>query len=232
MPNTGIPKTTVSEVQIDPPLIFLRRYAVICSHVDAAHNLILSMTELNQQIPEIGTTKSGRPRPPDAIGQWFAHLTLIEQAQIIGKFAVINTNIGYAYEHSFKILLDIEGIEYPESGKDGHNLLKLYRLLPEKLKQKMCELYRSVDRTDLEFEENLSGKPSKRAGANTRNRPTLNGDLEYYQGQGYLHNSRYKYTKVNIEKPIRILFPLRFEELIRKIVEQIIGPCINDSIVR
>lgn len=200
----------------------MRRYAMMCSHVEAVRSLINLMPDLINQIPSIGTTRSGRPSPPKEIVRWFSSLNPHEQAKVIGRIAVINVNLGYAYESGLKLLLDIEGIEYPNSGSDGHKLPKLYSILPESIKQSICELYRNIEQTDLEFSEKFSKEARKRSFTNKSNKPTFFSDLDYYYQQKYFQQSRYKYSSTNGEQPYTILLPLRFEELIRKIIEHVI----------
>ena len=204
-------------------MLMLRRRAMTCSHVDAARGLIESMPDLTALIPQIGTTRSGRPRRPDNVRDWFGDREISEQAVIMGKMAVINVNLGYAYESGFKLLLDIEGIAYPTGG-DGHNLPKLYRKLPEPMKQAICRLHQSVDLTDLEFMESFSVAAQSHRLPKGHGRPTFFRDLNYYHQQQYFQQSRYKYADANGQEPIPMLLPLRFEALMRKIVEQVIDP--------
>ena len=206
-------------------MLWLRRLAMVCSHVDAANALVDSMTDLCALIPQIGKTRTGRPRAPDLVAEWFGKLPMSNQAAVIGKIATINVNMGYAWEGAFKLLLDIEGIEY-QTGSDGHNLPQLYKKLPDQTKQSICDLYRQVDLTDLEFLECFSdtarsqGFPRKKSPGH----PTFGSDLEYYHQQEYFQRSRYKYVNVTTAKPILCLLPLRFLKLIKEAIDHVITP--------
>ena len=204
-------------------MLMLRRRAMTCSHVDAARGLIESMPGLTALIPQIGTTRSGRPCRPDNVRDWFENRDTSEQAAIIGKMAVINVNLGYAYESGFKLLLNIEGITYPTGG-DGHNLPKLYMKLPAPVKRSICRLHRNVDLTDLEFEEAFSITAQSHESPEELKRDKFVDDLQHYHKQGYFQQSRYKYADADGQKPIRMLLPLRFEALMHQIVEHVIDP--------
>lgn len=205
-------------------LLLLRRWAMICSHIEVSENLIQSMQDLNDLISEIGTTKSGLPKRPDNVYMWFQAKSDVDKAKFIGKLGVINVNLGYAYESCFKLLLDLEEKEYQKSGKDGHNLPKLYSKLPEPVKQSICDLYRKVEQTDLEFEESFSRKTRSWKSSKQRRKPTFFKDLKHYHQSKYFQQSRYKYYEDDSDQSIPIIFPIRFSKLAKKIIDQVISP--------
>ena len=215
------------------PLLVLRQRAIVCDHANAARSLLSSIPpKFYEKIDQIGTTRSGRPRAPNDFAQWFARIPQIQQMELIGKIVVVNVNLGYAYEHGFKLLLSITGKRFDSSGRKGHNLHSLFKLLPEKTKKSMCRLHKNLDSTDLEIEEFHSECAlSKKSKNHMRGPRTLPKTLEYYQSQRFLQHSRYKFTKMDVNQPVRILLPIRFEKLIWRIVDNIIDPSIDEYLI-
>ena len=167
---------------VTPPLV-LRQRAIICDHVDATRSLMSSVPhEFYEKIARIGKTHSGRPRPSYDVDQWFAQKSQADQAKLIGKIVVINVNISYAIEHGLKLLLSISKIKIDSRGSKGHNLLSLFRLLPDEIKTSMCSLYKNIDSTDLEFEECFSESAILKLSKNcSQEHLTLLQTLEYFQ---------------------------------------------------
>ena len=209
--------------------LWMRRWAMIDGHIEAVDRLVGLTLGLTTLIPQIGTTKSGRPRAPNNVRDWLNDLEPHKQASLIGTIAAINVNLGYAYEQTFKLLLDMEkvgiGEAYPP-GNNGHKLPILYSLLCEETKESICDLYGKIDQTDLEFQENFSKNAARYGFPNQRNseRPTFYSDLIHYQELRYFQQSRYKYVDVDIRRPIFCILPLRFSELIKDIHEQVVSP--------
>ncbi len=217
-----------------PPLLplVLRQRGIICNHIDAARSLMGSVpVELYKIMDQIGNTSSGRPKPPDEVVRWFAQLSPEYQAELIGKITTVNVNLGYAYEHSFKLLLSICEINFDSTGSKGHNLFALFQSLPDEIKATMCDLYQNIVSTDLEFQECFTKRAIRNKPKNRNHKGLkLPETLEYYQNQKYFQHSRYKFTKMDINQPVRILLPIRFEELIRGIVHKIIDPKIDEYV--
>ncbi|MCY4328374.1 MAG: hypothetical protein OXC53_12455 [Rhodobacteraceae bacterium] len=212
---------------IDPTMdntkrIWLRRWALACSHAEAALHLIDAMPYLNKLTAEIGTTSSGLPNRPDDVAQWIGSLSETERAAMIGRIGAVNVNLGYAYEGAVKLLLDIEGIAFSTRGAGGHNLPMLYKKLPGAMLTKIGDLYGQITNIDLEFNEGF-GVNETLPNQGRQQRKTFLSDLEYYHEQKYLQASRYKYADATDGKAVFFLYPLRFSELIKLVINEVVS---------
>ncbi len=202
--------------------LWLRRWALACSHAEAALALIGSMSYLNGLIAEIGTTSSGLPNPPNNVAEWIGSLSETKRAGEIGRIGAVNVNLGYAYEGAVKLLLDIERISFSTKGINGHNLPALYKKLTKPILISIDDLYKRIQNTDIEIKENFG--TDEDFSDQGQKKKTFLSDLEYYHTQKYLHASRYKFADAKNGNAVFFLYPLRFSELIKLIIDEVVNP--------
>ena len=172
-------------------------------------------------------TSSGRPKTPTHVTERLGQLQGLERAHVMAACCVANTNLGYAYEHTFKFLIFLEtGRETSLRGNEGHHLPSLYKELPSPLPDILQNIYNSIKDHDYEIEEYFGKSPKQ------RNRPgagpmDLHQTLSSWHVRGYLQASRYKYIDANSQSPAQILLPFRSVHLLDRIVSTQLAPKLN-----
>ena len=158
-------------------------------------------------------------------------LTADEYFSLAGPLAVGNTNLGYAFEHMFKLCIRLEtGKETPYKGQKGHNLAALYGDLGvdtkdalERAKQSQngfvdCELAES-------FNDGSSDRGAKLRDAKERGPRTLENELRRLHNHGLLIGSRYKYQSAR--RAGTILVPFGLIRLLDAFLKDYLAPRLN-----
>ena len=154
----------------------------------------------------------------------------MEFAELLASCCVATTNLGYAYEHSFKLLCFLATRKNTGPGLRGgdrHKLGKLYDKLPETIRERLVGIYQSVRAHDIEFEEYFGNMAPVEDRESSPSPSELRWHLHYWDRENLLQGSRYKYVDVAATKKrvrIRILIPLRSVEFINRILSLEIAP--------
>ena len=166
------------------------------------------------------------------------------RARSAASCCVATTNIGYAYEHAFKLLYFLENEKNPDlKGADGHDLVQLYDALSRPLQGKLSDINNDIPLHDYEVGNPLLdfvmgeelGKPNGYILLDWMlgGTPELRKLLKYWTIEKCLQGSRYKYSDVT-ETPVTIKFlvPLRSEHVIDLILCEVVAPRLNLEYMR
>ena len=205
----------------------LRRFAMVHSFlraaVDALDDPVLRETEARKAID---TDESGKPLAPNALAQAIGQLGLSEGARLVSSCCVAAANLGYAYEHAFRL------VNYLETGKntslpsrERRRLDRLYDDLPDKVRRELDTVYESVESHEFDIQESFgevadrSPDPPRGIGSSAFRR-----ELNYWESQRLLQRSHAKYADADLPFQGHILIPLRSVEIVDRILASVLAP--------
>lgn len=212
------------------PLLFLHRYGVIQAFLTSARALLGPVhDELSLREP-IGVDPSGVPLPPDRLTERIASIPQPRNAFLMASCCVASANLGYAYEHTFRLLKYIDtGSDTKLRGVRRHKLAALYRELPDQLQSRLEDIYGRVKSHEAELHQ-MFGKPTEppREPPPKHDSKLLN-QLEHWDRNGLLHRSHYAYTRITgkSHSHVLIFIPLRSLYFIESILSEELAPRIG-----
>ena len=133
----------------------LRRFAMVHSFLRAAVDALDDpvFMQIGARKP-IDTDESGKPLAPNALTRLLGSLQPSEGARLVSSCCVAAANVGYAYEHAFKLANHLEtGKNTSLPSKEQHRLDRLYDELPEKVRQELDAVYEHIESHEFDIEE-------------------------------------------------------------------------------
>ena len=206
----------------------IRRFATITSLLVAAKVLLQPIHINFDMFREAPTDSSGLPLPPDHIIETIRRIPSAEVPSIFASCCVATTNLGYAYEHTFKLFnFILTGCNTNLNSRNRHKLAMLFSELPQDIRNKMSAIYSTVHLQDVELEEWFRAEATPE-----RNRPEpmvgLRAHLVYWDRKKLLHGSIYKYVDMdlrpNSQQRIRIFVPLGSVVAIERFAWELLAP--------
>ena len=208
-------------------LLRLRRFAMVHSFlraaVDALDDPVFTQIGLRESI---GTDEAGKPLASDALARFMEQLQPSEGARLVSSSCVAAVNLGYAYEHAFKLINHIDtGEGMSMRPEEGEMLDRLYDELPDKARSELEAIYQDIKSHEFEIEEKFGDQPGtftddqEGAGSSAFRR-----QLNYWQSNGLLRGACEKYADADVPFHARILIPLRSAEIIDRILSDVLAP--------
>ena len=208
-------------------LLRLRRFAMVHSFLRAAVDTLDEpvFSEIGVR-DSIETDQAGKPLAPEALARLLGQLQPSEGAKLVSSSCVAAVNLGYAYEHAFKLIYHIDiGKGMSIRFQEKEMLDRLYDELPDKARSELEAIYRDVKSHEFEIEEKF-GDPrdplidDREASGSLAFRRQLN----YWQSHGLLRGASEKYAEPDVPFYARILIPLRSLEIVDRILSDVLAP--------
>ena len=138
------------------PLI-LRRVGMIHAFLTAAKQLVHPVQVAIDGYLDPGKDAEGRPLSVPYVVQHVMGMGELDRATVISSACVAGVNLGYAYEHTLKLLnLVSTGKNSGElRGSERHKLSKLYEQLPQSLQHELFLIHKRILTHDIELEDEL-----------------------------------------------------------------------------
>lgn len=211
--------------------LLYRRYLVTQSFLGVARHLLIRIHHRIGGIPDdVPVDSSGLPLAADPIAQRVASLPYPQYLAFAADCCIVSTNLGYAYEHTFKLLNFIATGENTRLRKqDRHKLSLLFRELPQELKDKLSAVDAATESYDFELQEWIGTPPTKPRDEAPRYVSGLHERLLHWDQKGLLHGSHYIYVdaKPDRKRPFHLLVPLRAFYVIQRIFDDVLTPAVG-----
>lgn len=212
---------------IPHPLI-LRRVGMIQAFLTAANQLVHPVHVAIEGYRDPGTDAAGRLRPVSHVVRHLAEMEELERAAVVSSACVAGVNLGYAYEHTFKLLSFLsEGENVGKlRGSARHKLSKLYEQLPRDLQSELSTIYRRISTHDIELEEDFGMEKPPSKDPPEPNPGSLHSQLRYWDRNDIFLGGRYKYVDAT-GRPrarIRIFIPFRSVQFLSSVLTNVILP--------
>ena len=191
--------------------------------IDALDEPALEQIEARKAID---TDESGKPLAPNALVKAFGQLKPSEAAKLVSSCCVAASNLGYAYEHAFKL------VNYLETGKntslplgESRKLDRLYDKLPDKVRGELDTIYESVKSHEFDIQERFGNGdyPSSKSDRGT-GKSKFRRQLNYWQSQRLLQQCHEKFANADLPFQGHILIPLRSAEIVDRILADVLAP--------
>jgi hypothetical protein len=208
-------------------LLSLRRFAMVHSFlraaVDALDDPLFTQIGVRESIE---TDEAGKPLAPDALARFMGQLQPSEGARLVSSSCVAAVNLGYAYEHAFKLINHIDTGRGMSMRPDEREALdRLYDELSEKARSELEAIYQDIKSHEYEIEEKFGDSPNPftddQEGSGS---PAFRRQLNYWQSNGLLQGAREKYADPDLPFHARILIPLRSVEIVDRILSDVLAP--------
>lgn len=202
----------------------LRRFAIVHSFLvaaaDALDNPVFRV--LRTHISP-GKASTGKPLPPNELAKRMRRLAPDDSAKLVSLCCIASTSLGYAYEHAFRLLSDIE----PDSRSrqpqgEGMGLDELYDVLPDQARGDLDTAYANVTSHEFEFQEG-DGSRFPNRGPGTGSTP-FRQHLNYWQSAGLLRESHVQYASSDTTFFATLLMPFRSVEMVDRILAEVLAP--------
>ena len=208
-------------------LLRLRRFAMVHSFLRAAVDALDEPVFADVGVRDsIETDQAGRPLAPDALARLLGQLPPSEGAKLVSSSCVAAVNLGYAYEHAFKLIYHIDMRNGMSTGsQDVQTLDRLYDQLPVKARNELEAIYRDVESHEFEIEEKFGDPPDPLINdQDASGWQAFRRQLNYWQSNGLLQGAGEKYAEPNVPFHARILIPLRSLEIVDRILSDVLAP--------
>ena len=200
--------------------LLLRRFAMIHSFIQSAKVVLRPILVDHDGHNPLGANAYGPPLSMFYLSDTLARKPQQYRANFAAACCVAATNLGYAYEHTLKLLHFLEKGKNPDlKGRDGHDLTKLYDLLSEPLKDKLSDIHDAVPFNDVEIKEEFKDPGTITFRQYIGHSIDLSRLLNLWTKSELLQASRYKYS--DEPKPPdrrRFLVPIRSIYLLEEIL--------------
>ena len=209
------------------PLI-LRRVGMIHAFLTAAKQLVHPVQVAIDGYRDPGKDAEGRPLSVPYVVQRVMGMGELDRAAVISSSCVAGVNLGYAYEHTLKLLnLVSTGKNSGElRGSERHKLSKLYEQLPQSLQRDLSSIHKRILTHDIELEEDFGmEKPPSKEPPMPSPVPLLE-QLKYWDRNEIFRGGRYKYIDATARPRarIRICIPFRAVQLLDGILAEVLFP--------
>lgn len=214
-----------TQTAIDP--LVQRRFAMVFtflrSALEALDDPVFGQIKARDPVP---VDKSGKPLPPDALVERMRTLDPSRSAQLLSFCCVAATNIGYAYEHVFRLIYDLEKRAHAASFSTRRSgLADLYDALSKEIRNELEGVYRSIESHEFEIEEAFGkGAEWPKEDISDSEPRSLRQTLRYWETSGLLSAAHYKYSRSKPPFAVRVLMPLRSVEFVDRILSEVLAP--------
>ena len=212
------------------PLV-LRRVGMIHGFLTAAKQLLHPIHVAIDGYRDLGTDDAGRPLPPSHVLTSLVEMGRLKMADVVSAACVAGVNLGYAYEHAFKLL------NFMYTGKNAgglrkgerHKLAKLYEQLPKNLQRDISSIYKSTRTHDIELEEIFGFEAPPNHDPPESNSASLLDKLKYWDRNNIFQGGRYTYVDATTRKRsvIRVYFPVFSVHFLEGILEEVVLPALG-----
>ncbi len=202
----------------------LRRFSMVRSFLLAADDALDQpvFRELRTHISP-GTDSTGQLLPPNELARKMQRLTPADSAQLVSSCCIASTNLGYAYEHAFRLLADLVPGSRPTSPEgERAGLDALYDALPDNVRKDLDTVYTNVSTHEFEFQEGDSSQFPD-FGPGTGSSP-FRQNLNYWQSAGLLRESHGQYAYPSTAFFATVLMPFRSLEVVDCILADVLAP--------
>lgn len=212
---------------IPHPLI-LRRVGMIHAFLTAAKQLVHPIHAAIESDRDPGRDAAGRPLPVSHVLRHLAEMGELERAAVVSAACVAGVNLGYAFEHTFKLLNFVSTGRNAGELRGGarHKLSKLYEQLPRSLQRDLSSIFGRIRTHDIELEEDFGMEKPPGKDPPMPSRVSLLEQLRYWDRNEIFLGGRYKYVDATGRRRarIRICVPFRSVRFLDSVLVNVVLP--------